>query len=236
MIRILGPVDILLPSGEVEIESRQAGAVLGALVLSLNRAVSVDHLALIVWGESPPTTAVNTLQSQVSRLRHTLGSDVIRYDDRSYELQARPEQVDAVLFEQLVTAAMDAGDADSRRALCQEGLSLWRGLPFGELSEQEPFRWESLRLEELRLSCIELRLEADLDLGHHGLVVGTVEGLVEEYPYRENLWFMLVDALGRSGRRVEALRACERLRGMLRDIGLEPTAAIRGLEDQILAG
>ncbi len=234
MIRVLGPVDILLPSGQAEMESRQAGAVLAALVLSLNRAVSTEQLALVVWGDSPPSSAKNTLQSYVSRLRHTLGSDLIRYDDRSYELRVRPEQVDAVVFEQLLISAMDSEDPAQRRTLCQQGLALWRGSPFGELSDHEPFRLESLRLEELRLSTMELRLEADLALGRHGLVIGTLQGLVEEHPYREKLWFLLVEALVRSSRRVEALRACERLRGILGELGLEPIAAIQSLEDDIL--
>ncbi len=234
MIRVLGPVDILLPSGQAEMESRQAGAVLAALVLSLNRAVSTEQLALVVWGDSPPSSAKNTLQSYVSRLRHTLGSDLIRYDDRSYELRVRPEQVDAVVFEQLLISAMDSEDPAQRRTLCQQGLALWRGSPFGELSDHEPFRLESLRLDELRLSTMELRLEADLALGRHGLVIGTLQGLVEEHPYREKLWFLLVEALVRSSRRVEALRACERLRGILGELGLEPIAAIQSLEDDIL--
>lgn len=236
MIRVLGPVDILLPSGEIQMESRQAGAVLGGLVLNLNRAVAAEHLALIVWGDSPPATAANTLQSYVSRLRHTLGNDLIRYEDRSYELRARPEQVDTVVFEHLVVAALDAEDPAQRRSLCQEGLALWRGAPFGELSDQEPFRLESLRLEELRLTTMELRLEADLALGRHGLVIGALEGLVEEHPYREKLWLLLVEALARSARRVEALRTCERLRSILGELGLEPIDAIRALEDDILTG
>lgn len=235
MIRVLGPVDILLPTGQVEMEGPQVRALLGALVVAVNHAVSVDHLMGIVWRDDPPRAAANTLQSYVSRLRHTLGPDVIHYEDNAYELRAHPDEVDAVRFERLATAALDAsGDAATQRALCQEALGLWRGVPFGELSSTEPFQLESLRLDELRLATMEMRLEADLALGHHGLVVGSLEGLVVEHPYREKLWLLLVEALAESGRRVEALRACDRLRGLLGELGLEPVGAVRDLEDTIL--
>ncbi len=66
------------------------------------------------------------------------------------------------------------------------------------------------------------------------MVVGSLEVLVEEHPYRERFWYLLVVALALSGRRVEALRACTDLREILAEVGLEPIAAIRQLEDEVL--
>ena len=73
-------------------------------------------------------------------------------------------------------------------------------------------------------------------LGNHELVVGELESAVEESPYREHLWYLLITALARCGRRVEALRACTRLREELRGVGLTPADRLSTMERQILAG
>lgn len=111
---------------------------------------------------------------------------------------------------------------------------MWRGAPFGELSDEEPFRLEAVRLDELRLAAMELSLESELALGRHELVVGELESAVEEYPYRERLWYLLIEALAQGDRRVEAIRACQRLRGMLAEVGLDATEELRRIEDEIL--
>lgn len=59
---------------------------------------------------------------------------------------------------------------------------------------------------------------------------------MQENPYRERLWYLLIDALARDGRRVEALRACTDLRRILRQAGLEGGVHLDVLEDRILAG
>ena len=46
-----------------------------------------------------------------------------------------------------------------------EALQLWRGPPLGDFA-YEPFAQnEAARLEELRLTAIEERMEAELELG-----------------------------------------------------------------------
>ena len=83
---------------------------------------------------------------------------------------------------------------------------------------------------------MELNISADLELGRHELVVGELESAVEEHPYREPLWYLLIDALARGGRRVEALRTCTRLRHVLREVGVSPGAELDLHERRILEG
>ena len=83
---------------------------------------------------------------------------------------------------------------------------------------------------------MELALEAELSLGRSDLVVGELEAAVQENPYRERLWYLLIDALASDGRRVEALRACSDLRRILGEVGLEASSQLEILEDRILAG
>ena len=237
MIRVLGPIDVLTPSGPVAVGGRQARALLGALAIGAQHAVSVDHLCDVLWGDRPPVSADNTLQSYVSHLRGLLGRDAIVAVDHSYELNTGVDQIDALVFERLVGDAVESRDDPERcQRICRESLALWRGRPFGDLGDDEGFRVEAYRLDELRLLAMELALEADLRMGNDDLVVGELESAVKENPYRERLWYLLIMALARCGRRVEALRACERLRLELAELGLGPTDELASLERDILVG
>ncbi len=237
MIRVLGPIDVLASSGPVAVGGRQTRAVLGALAVGAKHAVSADHLYDVLWGDHPPASAHNTLQSYVSHLRGLLGSDAIATVDHSYELVAGVDDIDALVFERLVADAIESRDDPERcQGICRQALALWRGQPFGDLGDDEGFRVEAYRLDELRLLAMELALEADLMMGHHELIVGELESAVDEHPYRERLWYLLITALARCGRRVEALRACDRLRLELAEVGLGPTDELASLERDLLAG
>lgn len=237
VIRILGPIDILVPSGPVAVGGRHPRALLGALAIGAGHAVSIDHLFEVLWGGDRPASACNTLQSYISDLRHVLGAEAIVRVNHSYELTADVGNIDALHFERLVADAVESRESPEHcRSLCREALALWRGQPFGDLADAEGFRLEASRLDELRLVAMELSLEADLMLGHDELVIGELEGAVEEHPYREHLWYLLITALTRCDRRVEALRACTRLRRELAEVGLEPTDELISMEHDILTG
>ena len=237
MIRVLGPIDVVTPDGVQSVGGHRPRAVLGALVVAAGHAVGIDHLADVVWGETPPASAANTLQSYVSDLRHVLGHDAIRTIDHSYELDLDVVDIDVLDFQRTLRLADIAEDDPAERwRLCRDALGYWRGRPFGDLSDEPAFTLESYRLDELRMAAVELSLEADLELGHHELVVGELESAVEEAPYRERLWLLLVKALALDDRRVEALRACSRLRRILGEVGLEVGEEIAAIERSILDG
>jgi DNA-binding SARP family transcriptional activator len=199
--------------------------------------VAIDVLRQNLWGDHPPDSAGNTLQSYISDLRHMLGAATIKRVDHAYELDISPQNIDAVRFESLLGEAIVAkNDPEECSRVCRDALRLWRGRPFGDLADDEPFRLEAYRLDELRLATMELSIEADLALGNHELVVSELEVAIEEHPYREHLWYLLIEALAGHGRRVEALRACRRLRDMLAEVGVEASDDLRSIEQQILEG
>lgn len=237
MIRVLGPVDVVTPDGPRSVGGHHARAVLAALAVGAGHAVSIDVLAQTLWGDDPPPSADNTLQSYISDLRRLLGTDAVVRVDHSYELEIDASAIDAVRFETLLGAAVAARDDPPTCArLCREALALWRGRPFGDLADDEAFHLEAYRLDELRLATMELSLEAELALGHHELVLGELEVAIEEHPYRERLWHLLIETLASHGRRVEALRACQRLRSVLAEVGLEAGDDLVALEQRILEG
>jgi DNA-binding SARP family transcriptional activator len=223
--------------GPQSVGGPQAQAVLATLAIGAGHAVAVDLLHRTLWGDRPPDSADNTLQSYISDLRHMLGTAAIKRVGHAYELDIDPQHIDGVHFETLLGQAIAAkDDPEQCSRLCRDALRLWRGRPFGDLAEDESFRLEAYRLDELRVAAMELSIEADLALGNHELVVSELEVAVGEHPYHEHLWYLLIEALAGHGRRVEALRACRRLRTMLAEVGVQPADDLQSLEQQILEG
>ncbi len=236
-IRVLGPIDVETVDGPRSVGGRNARRLLGALVIGAGRAVSADRLKWAIWGDTPPRSADGSLQTYIARLRAVLGAETIERADHSYRLVVDRSQVDAIRFEDLVVAATDL-EHDPHRCVdvCREALNLWRGDPFGDFVDDEPFGLESARLAELRTTVMETALGCELALGHHEIVVAELESAVEEHPYRERLWYMLIEALARDERRVEALRAVGRLRSTLAAAGLEAREDLDDLELSVLRG
>ena len=72
-------------------------------------------------------------------------------------------------------------------------------------------------------------------MGNHSRVIGELETLIRENPYRERLRGLQMLALYRSGRQAEALRAYQRARILLaEELGIDPSAELRDLEQRIL--
>jgi YVTN family beta-propeller protein len=242
--RILGPLEIVDDARTVELRGPKQRALLTILLLHANEVVSRDRLMEDVWGERRPETAAKALHGYVSQLRKLLETTDSR-DERllltrapGYELRLDPEQLDLTRFERLAAQGkreLAAGDADEAAHTLKEALSLWRGQPFAEFSTAPFALVESLRLEELRLSAIQDRIEADLALGRHGELVAELERRVAEHPHRERLCGYLMLALYRSGRQAEALDVYQRTRRALVDeLGIEPGTMLQELERAIL--
>lgn len=236
-IRVLGPIEVVVGGRAVGVGGAHPKALLAALVIGADHAVPISYLEQVLWGDDPPASVDNSLQSYVSHLRGLLGAGTIVRIDHAYELQMSGIEIDAIRFERLLDEAGRAnGEPEQVLRLCKEALDLWRGRPFGDLADDEAFRLETFRLEEMRATAMELALEAEVDRGNPQLAVAELFAAVEEHPYREHLWHLLIRALANSGRRIEALRQCQQLRRVLAEAGLEPDRDLTEVEQQILAG
>ena len=131
--------------------------------------------------------------------------------------------------------ALANGDPGRAAVLLRTALTLWGGPALADVM-YEPFaQAEAGRLEELRLSCLEERIEADLALGRHADLVGELEVLTDRHPYRERLCGRLMPALYRSGRQAKALDVYRRSRDRLVDyLGIEPGPELRLLASRVL--
>ena len=237
--RILGPLEALDGARHVALGGRKRRAVLAVLLLHPNETLESERLIDELWGETPPANALKTLQVHVSRLRKELAPGVLVTREHGYELQLDVDELDAHRFEALLEDArgeLAAGHPDRALAALERSLALWRGPPLADLA-YEPFaQTEIARLEDLRVAAIEQAIEAKLELGRHSEVIGQLEQLVEEHPYREALHAQLMLALYRSDRQADALQAYQNARKRLvEDLGIEPGTRLRDLERAVLA-
>ena len=233
-VRLLGPLEVDGDSGPMALGGHKQRALLCLLAINAGRVVATDRLLDELWGEQPPRTAATSLQNMISSLRKALGADRVQTKAPGYLLRASPEETDLGRFERLLDdARLLAGQA--RGNALRAALGLWRGPPLADFA-YEPFAQSEIRrLEELRLSTLEERIDADLECGRHAELVGELEALVAEQPFREQLRGQQMVALYRSGRQAEALQAYHDGRhGLVEELGIEPGRQLQELFSRIL--
>jgi DNA-binding SARP family transcriptional activator len=236
--RILGPLEAWDKGREVSLGGPKPRALLAALLLHANEVVPADRLIDELWGEDSPEDAAAALRVNVSRLRKALPEDVLATKSPGYVLRIEPDALDLHRFERLVDdgrrllASGLAADASQR---LRDALSLWRGPALADFTYESFAQAAIARLEEIRMTAVELRIDADLVLGRHDELVGELEALVAGHPLRERLRMYLMTALYRSGRQAEALDAYQDARRALVDgLGIDPSTALQELERAIL--
>ena len=234
---ILGPLEVSEDGRKLALGGPKQRAVLAHLILRANHVVPADLMIDGLWGEDPPESARNTLQTYVYRLRKVLGDGRLEGRDGGYVLAASIDEVDAARFETLVKQgkAQIASDPAAAAATLSDALSLWRADALADVTEELSLRGEAARLEELRLSATEHRVSAEIAMGAHSTVVSELESLTARYPLRERMWANLMLALYRSGRQAEALSTFERARRVLaNELGADPSPELQRLHEQIL--
>src|SRR5437870_10756718 len=244
--RILGPFEVCSEGRKLRLGGIKQRALLAVLLLHRNEVVSIDRLIDELWNGHPPATSVKVVQVYVSQLRKALGGRRARSDEEGllvtrapgYLLRVEPDELDAERFERLVEEGRRALGAGSPRLATRtllEALALWRGPALADFATDSFAQTEIARLEEVRLSALADRVDADLALGRHEELVSELEALVAENPLRKRLRGQLMLALYRAGRQADALEVYRQTRELLHgELGLEPSKALQSLERSIL--
>lgn len=232
---ILGPVVARTDGREVHLGGKPRAA-LAALLLHANTVVSRDRLIAALW-EEPPASAVANVQTHITQLRRALPGARLLTRGPGYLLEAGPDEVDLLAFEDETRLARTAPDPAVAAARLERALALWRGRPAEDVRFGPAM---TARLAELEERLAEARsdwAQTRLDLGMHAEVIGALRAFAAEQPLRERGWQQLILALWRSGRRGEALDAYRQARDTLvTELGLEPGPELRRLQSAILSG
>ena len=222
--RILGPLEVLENGRRIDLGGAKQRALLAVLLLHANEVVSTDRLIDALWEDDAPETGRKAIQVYVSQLRKALGKERIVTRPPGYRLDVEEGELDLARFQRLLEEGKPS-----------EALSLWRGPPLADFAYERFADSERARLEDLRLACIEDRIEIDLAHGRDAALVGELETLVREHPLRERLRAQHMLALYRSGRQAEALEAYQDARrALVEELGIEPGRSLRELQQAIL--
>lgn len=241
---VLGALTVHGERGEIALGGNRQRILLTMLLIEANRVVGVERLIDAIWGEAPPSSARSQIRICVSGLRRLLtkaraAASIETHPSGGYQLRVSQDAVDLYHFENLVARARtEAREAPSEAVALQlqEALGLWRG-PIGAGLDSALLETVALKYHEDRHAAIECRFELELQLGQHRQVLGELARCVAQHPFRETLCAQLMLALHRSGRTAEALALYrDTSRRFTEELGIEPGARLRELEQLILGG
>lgn len=232
-LSVLGPIAIITEQGRQPVRGEKVRTTLALLALDAGRLVTSDRLVNELWPDQPIGNARNALQAHITRLRrlldggrnHGAGGSLIQTIGTCYQLDLPPEALDSNRFRQLagLGAASRAENPRQAVALLEEALRLWHGPALLDAGPGPACRAAACWLDENRLMANEDLIAARLALGEDRAVVPELEELTARYPLRERFTELLMVALYRCGRQVDAVNAYHRLRLRLTgDIGLDP--------------
>ncbi|MEU7899952.1 BTAD domain-containing putative transcriptional regulator [Nonomuraea sp. NPDC049152] len=241
-IEVLGPVRAYANDGApIDVGGVMLRALLARLALAGGEMVSVDALVDGLWGEHPRGGTVNALHGLVHRLRKALGgAGVVERAAGGYRVRVRAEDVDAYRFEEKAKRGgreLAAGAAQRAGSLLDEALALWRGDALADVRDAPFAGTAGARLEELRVTAIEDRFEAELRLGHHDEILADMAAVAAGHPLRERLAGLRMRALHAAGRQSDALGVFEQVRGTLaEELGVDPSEELRKTHLAVLRG
>ena len=234
-IAILGPLEVVDDGRPVRIGGARLRALLVLLALEAGRDVPAGRIIGGLWEDRAPATAPNALQSLVSRLRAAIGRDRVEYRPGAYRLAVPRACVDAHDFEDRVRAARRVTDPRTRSGDLAAALALWRGPALADAAGLPFADAPAARLDALRRTALEERIDADLALGRHEELIPELAALAAGDPLREPLRARLIRALYGAGRQAEALAEYESVkRALAEELGVDPSPELEALHVAVL--
>jgi predicted ATPase/DNA-binding SARP family transcriptional activator len=245
-IRALGPLQVMADGAHVPVSSRNLRIVLECLALRANSVVAADFLAEAIWDGNPPAHPRPQLQVYLANLRNLLepnrpkgvASHRLASRPGGYLLAVADDELDLLQFRAHLAAgarAVEAGELANGAVRLRQALDLFVFPAFPDLADIELLVPDLEEVEESRLDTYQDLFDVELALGRHATLVGELQRLVSQHPFRERLWASLVLTLYRSDRQADALAACRTARKTFAaELGIDPGVHLRELEARVL--
>jgi DNA-binding SARP family transcriptional activator len=237
---VLGPLLMTVDGAPVPPGTPKQRAVLAVLVMNRNRPVGTDSLITAAWEQWPPSEARASLHSYISNLRRLLGDSrsMLANAPPGYSLSVTDTACDIGRFVLEKTAGVQAAAAGRFEQASDHlttALAEWRGPVLEDLRDFQFVDAFATALTEDKVVAHTARAEAEIACGRGYAVIGELEPLTVEHPYREPLWAQLIIAYYLADRQSEALDAYQRLKTTLADdLGIDPGPTLRALHERIL--
>lgn len=228
LVRLLGPVGVVDPDGEIKrVPGARARTLLAALAVEPGQFRSAARLIDTVWGDDQPQSPQAALHTQISRLRPLLPAETLEAGPGGYRLAVEPSAVDLFAAQSLI--------ADGTDQALRAARDLWRGEPGADLGDDHlaaEIRRHADRLQsdlDDRLSRIALA-DGDFELARR-----LAEARCAADPLDEPAHAVLMRALARLGRTSDALAVFARIRRVLSaELGADPGPELVALNNQLL--
>lgn len=232
-LAVLGPLEVWRDGMPLPLGPPARRTILGLLAMDPGVLMRRDTIVDVLWGESPPSTAVGLVQAHVSRLRRALaprspatnGEGMIHSVGGAYRLCLSSGELDLLLFRDLAAraaAARSAGDDVTACELYERAVGLCRGDPLADVDVLRGHPGVTL----LRQQCNGVLLryaELASARGEYRAVLPRLQALAAAEPYNESAHARLMIALAGSGQQAAAISVYEDLRLRLdRELGLYP--------------
>ncbi len=230
---MLGRLRVWHGDREVDTGPPARRLVLGVLALNAGRVTTRRELIESLWGERPPSSAVNVLHTHAKHLRRLLDPQrsprgqggVLSTVGDGYLLRLHDDALDLQRFRRSVRAAQAAeGEGDPARAVVvlREALRLWEDDPLCDVPalDGHPRVW-GLRAERRRaeLAFWDLMLRA----GNAAEVLAVLAVRAAAQPLDEAVQALLIRAYQATGQRTTAFARYTATRDALADeLGVDP--------------
>ena len=241
---VLGPLQMSVDGAAVPLGTPKQRAVLAMLVMSRNRPVSSDSLVNAAWEQFPPPEPKASLHSYISNLRRLVAAagldpkTVLASAPPGYRLSVSDADCDIGRFVAHKAAGVQAaaaGQFEQASRHLESALAEWRGPVLADLRDFEFVDAFATALVEDKVVVHTAHAEAEIACNRGYAVIGELEALVGEHPYREPLWMQLMTAYYLAERQSDALDAYQRLKSTLaEDLGIDPGPSVRVLHERIL--
>lgn len=237
-IGICGPFAMTRNGMEVRALPEAQRTVLALLALAAGSAVPAETLIAALWPADPPASARAIVHTYISRLRAWLETDdddrsLITRDGSGYRLHLSPEQLDLLVFRQIVSRAREAPDAETACDFYEQAMDLWRGDPLADVSTLHGHPAVTALADEHVVVTLEYAERAAA--GRQAAVLPHLKRLAVSSPLDERLHAALMIALAGSGQQAESLRVYEDLRHRLdEELGVLPGEELRHAHQKVL--
>jgi SARP family transcriptional regulator, regulator of embCAB operon len=241
---LLGPLQLNANGSDLPLGATKQRAVLATLLINRNRPVAIDSLIDAVWQQQPPPEARASLHAHISRLRRLVSSAgvdpaaVLLSAKPGYRLSVSDEACDVGRFGIEQKAGIEAAAAGRFQQASDHlsaALAEWRGPVLEDLRDFPFVDAFAAALSEDKLVAFTMRAEAEIACGRTHSIIGELEALAAEHPYREPLWAQLITAYFQAERQYDALDAYGRMKTTLADdLGIDPGPTLRALHQRIL--
>jgi DNA-binding SARP family transcriptional activator/tetratricopeptide (TPR) repeat protein len=240
-IQVLGSLRVWRDGGELDLGPPGRRAVLGLLALAGGETVTTRELVEALWGDRPPHSAVNVLQTHVKHLRRLLepdrapraGSAVLPHVNGGYAVNQDAVDVDLPRVRTLLADA-DGGDTDRVDGLLGEALRLWHGPPLADI----PFLATHPKVVALvakRREVLARYGDAMIATGAAAQVLPDVVAAALEQPLDEPAQARLIRAYHAVGQRAKAFQVYHDVRDRLvEELGVDPGLELRATHAALL--